>query len=712
MKINNMLAGHPDELGAYFDGNGVNFALYSATAKRVELCLFDTDNGQETARYELPMLTDDVWHGYLPDLKPGQHYGYRVHGDYDPAGGLWFNPNKLLIDPHARKLTGSVHLTDLHFAYANDDPFDGQADQRDNAHVMPKCVVITPQAPATSDDLNGFCRHHELIYEAHVKGLTQLNHEIPLDIRGTYVALSDPTLLAHLNRLTVNCIELLPVFSFMTEFRLLDKGLSNYWGYNPVNFFCPHLDYALEAEQAIFEFQQMSKQLNAQDLGLILDVVYNHTAEGDHFGPILSYKGIDNKSYYKLDASNHYINHSGCGNTLNLANKHVLELVMSSMRYWVQHMGASGFRFDLATILGRDQDDQFNPDSTFFQALHQDPVLKKVKLIAEPWDIGPNGHQTGNFPAPFSQWNDYFRDGVREFWLADNPNLAEFASLIFGSSKTFEHTSRGRKSWASLNFITAHDGFTLNDLASFNQKHNQANQEDNHDGHNHNLSYNHGVEGITDNLAIIQARQQHCRNLMATLLLSQGVSMLLAGDEFLNSQLGNNNAYCQDNAIGWLDWFNLPDQQDFLSFTQHLAQLRKQHGLLRVDDYIHRHETDSYKTPNIEWLKPDATVMSDADWHNPDLNCFALLLTAKQRAAIKNTGALSILMIFNPGRQQLLFNLPEPDTEVQWQSEINTQFSTVNQMQTQLNDSVEVGANSLLLAITNAQTNSNLNQME
>lgn len=693
-----ILPGHSHTPGATADDRGTNFALYSASAERVELCLFEPATYRQTASHDL-QLTDDVWHGYLPGIKPGDHYGYRVHGKYDPAAGFWFNPYKLLIDPYARELSSTVKLDPLHFAYANaEDPFDGQMDKRDNASVVPKCIVSQPVC-AQRRPYSGFDDQYKFIYETHVKGLTRQHPQIDENHRGTYRAIGSQVLLDHLSQLSITALELLPVHSFATERHLDEKGLSNYWGYNSVNFFTPHLEYACNREQAVHEFRQMAKILHDHDIELILDVVYNHTAEGNHHGPMLSLKGIDNHTYYRLDHENRFINHSGCGNTLNFSSQPVIELVTASLRYWFECMGVDGFRFDLATILGRNRQDKFDSRSCFLRILKQDPVLNKAKLIAEPWDVGPYGHQTGQFAAPWSQWNDHYRDTVRHYWHSDDSRLAELADSVLGSSRKFEHGSSGRRSWASVNFITSHDGYTLMDLVSYVAKHNQANQENNADGHNHNLSNNHGVEGVTDDPEIIAARDQSRRNLFATLMLSQGVPMMLGGDELGNSQNGNNNAYCQDNPVSWLDWQNLADQQEFLQFCRYLGKTRKQHSLLHSGIYLHRrnHQLTDCR-PTASWLKMDASLLSDSDWHDPQLVSIALVLSANNSPVSGLKGAKNLLIIFNHGQASQTFNLANINSYGEWQKLVDTSISDVSKMCTNLTAQINVAANSLILA--------------
>ncbi len=643
-----MLTGRPYPLGASYDGKGTNFALFSANAVKVELCLFDHE--RELKRFVLPCKTDQVWHGYLPEAKPGTLYGYRVHGPFDPHKGHRFNPNKLLLDPYAKQLHGELIESDTHLAYdATSLQQDLTLDYRDNAAYMPKCVVTGPMDKAERKAPN----HESIIYELHVKGFTKLNPKVPQQFRGTFKGLSDDSVLEYLSELGVNCVELLPVHAFANEPFLAEKGLSNYWGYNTLSFFSLHQAYSASGQ--IDEFKHMVERFHQRDIEVILDVVYNHTAEGNHLGPTYSFKGIDNASYYMLKPSDprYYLNYSGCGNTLDLRHPRVLQMVMDSLRYWVEGIGVDGFRFDLATILGREGED-FAQQGSFFNCVRQDPVLAGVKLIAEPWDVGPCGYQLGRFPSNWMEWNDRFRDTVRRFWRGDSGQLPDLASRLHGSSDLFEQKSALPS--ASINYLSCHDGFTLRDLVCYEQKNNYANGENNQDGHNTCFGANYGVEGPTDNQAINKTRLQQQRNLLATLFLAQGTPMLLAGDEFGNSQGGNNNAYCQDNEVNWLAW-----QQDSVknraltSFVSELIALRKVHPLLNRREYHHgQNLSKTLKLPDISWLHFAGRLMDDADWHNHALKTVGMMLVDTD----EGTDDEAILLILNAHTKAVEFTLP------------------------------------------------------
>jgi isoamylase len=572
-----VLPGRPGPLGATWDGLGVNFALFSAHATRVELCLFDAAGGTEVERIDLPETTHEVWHGYLPDASPGLVYGYRVHGPYEPDAGHRFNPNKLLVDPYARELIGRVTWNDALFGYRIGDPdLDLSFDDRDSAPFMPKCRVADPAFTWGRPAADPRPWEELVVYEAHVKGLTRDHRGIPESIRGSFAALGTDAVTAPLRELGVNAIELLPVHAFVDDRYLVEKGLSNYWGYNTLAFFAPEPRYLAGGDSR--EFAQAVNRLHAAGLEVILDVVYNHTAEGSELGPTLSLRGIDNRSYYRLvpDQPRYYLNDAGTGNTLAFRHPRVQQLTADSLRYWAETMRVDGFRFDLATVLSRENHD-FDAQSGFLDFCAQDPVLARRRLIAEPWDLGPGGYRLGQFPPGWAEWNDRFRDGARRFWRGDPGSAGELALCLAGSPDLFAH--RGRRPWASINFVTCHDGFTLQDLVSYEHKHNEANGEDNRDGSNENLSCNHGVEGPSDDPAIVAARARHRRNLLATLLLAQGTPMLLAGDESGNTQHGNNNAYAQDGPIGWLDRDPAQVDNALVSFVSRLLALRRSHGV-------------------------------------------------------------------------------------------------------------------------------------
>jgi isoamylase len=613
-------AGHSTPLGATFDGGGVNFALFSQHAQRVVLCLFDDKNRE--SRIDLPERDGHVWHGYIAGLRPGQRYGYRVHGPYAPAEGHRFNAHKLLIDPYAKRLTGTPQNHDALFGYrAGHADADLSFDKRDSSACMPRSVVTDPAFTWGDDRPLRHPMTQTVIYEAHVKGLTAGRDDIGGP--GTYAAMASPQILDHLNRLGVTAIELMPVHAFINDRFLTDRGLRNYWGYMSYGFFAPDPRYMHHGD--IAEFQQMVARFHQAGIEVILDVVYNHTAEGNELGPTLCFRGIDNASYYRLaEDRRFYANEAGTGNVLNLDHPFTQRLVMDSLRYWVQVMRVDGFRFDLCTVLGRSRG-VFDRDGPFFRAVRQDPVLNRVKLIAEPWDIGEGGYQLGAYPVPFSEWNDRFRDQVRGFWRGDPGLIGKLGKRLAGSANRFDHD--GRPATSSVNFIAAHDGFTLMDTVSYNDKHNEANGEDNRDGHNHNLSDNCGVEGPTEDPAILARRSRRRRNLMATLLLSQGTPMILAGDELGNSQSGNNNAYCQDNPIGWVDWSNA--DAGFLDFCRRAIAFRKAHPILRQKRFLHSQPREQDGLPDLFWRRADGQPMQDADWLNPDLR----LLAAEMRMA-------------------------------------------------------------------------------
>jgi isoamylase len=606
-------------LGATYDGSGTNFALFSEVAERVELCLFDED-GKET-RVDVPEVDAFVWHCYLPDVQPGQRYGYRVHGPWDPAQGLRCNPNKLLLDPYAKATTGDIEWNQSLFSYNFGDP-DSRNDDDSAAH-MTHAVVINPFFDWEGDRPLGIPYNQSVIYEAHVKGLTQLHPDVPEGLRGTYAGLAHPALTDHLTRIGVTAVELMPVHQFVQDSTLLDKGLRNYWGYNTLGFFAPHAEYSVgggadpaRRGQQVQEFKSMVKALHAAGIEVILDVVYNHTAEGNHLGPTLSFRGIDNPAYYRLEENDrrYYTDYTGTGNSLNVGHPHSLQLIMDSLRYWVTEMHVDGFRFDLAATLAREFYD-VDRLAAFFELVQQDPVVSQVKLIAEPWDIGPGGYQVGNFPPQWTEWNGAYRDTVRDFWRGE-PALGELASRLAGSADYYEHS--GRRPVASINFVTAHDGFTLRDLVSYNEKHNEANGEDNNDGESHNRSWNHGAEGPTDDPEILEARARSQRNFLATLLLSQGVPMILHGDEMGRTQDGNNNTYAQDSELSWVHWDRM--DEPLLEFTAALIRLRMAHPTFRRKRFFTGTEVrvpdgaEGDRLNDIVWLHPEGRPMEGGDW--------------------------------------------------------------------------------------------------
>jgi isoamylase len=632
--------GSPVPLGATFDGKGVNFALFSAHATGVELCLFDPKGSRQIEKITLPRRTDQVWHVYVEGLPPGQLYGYRVHGPYDPRHGHRFNPHKLLIDPYARQLFGRVRWHDAVFGYrVGAHRADLTPDRRDSAPMVPKCVVEDPTHQWGYDRPPRRPLTDSIIYEAHVKGLTELHRKVPQAIRGTYDALGHPAVIEHLVKLGVTAIELLPIQAFADDRFLVERGLRNYWGYSTLAYCAPELRYL--GPSGIYGLKSAIRALHDAGIEIILDVVYNHTCEGNERGPTLSWRGIDNAVYYKLSPENprFYWDSTGTGNTLNLSHPRVLQMVLDSLRHWVDSYHVDGFRFDLASTLGRDPHD-YSQRAAFLQACLQDPVLGRVKLIAEPWDVGVGGYRVGGFPIPFSEWNDQYRDNVRGFWRSDPGQLPKLTQVMTGSREIFEPSGRGP--WASVNFITAHDGFTLQDLVSYNERHNDANGEDNKDGHAHNLSWNCGVEGPTDDPNILALRARQKRNMIATLLLSQGVPMMLMGDELSRTQGGNNNAYAQDNQISWLDWREDGGDPEFLAFVQALMGLRKRYDAFRRRDFLTGATVRQTKLKDVYWLAPEGREMTTADWGDglrrtlgmqlgndaPDRQRFLILLNA------------------------------------------------------------------------------------
>ncbi len=657
--------GKPYPLGATWDGQGVNFALFSEHASRVELCLFNApDAPHESARITMPEQTDDVWHVYLPNLKPGQVYGYRVYGPYKPEQGLRFNPNKLLIDPYAKALSGTVKWNDTLFGYPIGHPdADLALDKRDSAPFVPRSMVIDPFFPWGDDRRPATPLHCSVIYELHVKGFTQLHPEVPPPLRGTYAGLATPAVIQYLQSLGVTAVELLPVHQHIDDHFLVQRGLSNYWGYNTLSFFAPDIRYS-QAEtpgEQVREFKAMIKALHAAGIEVIIDVVYNHTAEGNHLGPTISWRGIDNLSYYRLvtDNQRYYMDYTGTGNSLNVLNARSLQMIMDSLRYWVTEMHVDGFRFDLAATLARGLHEA-DRLSAFFDIIHQDPIISQVKLIAEPWDVGPGGYQVGNFPVLWSEWNGKYRDTVRRFWKGDESQVGELAYRLAGSSDLYKHN--GRRPYASINFITAHDGFTLRDLVSYNEKHNEANGENNRDGESHNNSWNCGVEGPTSDQKVLQLRGRQMRNLMATLLLSQGVPMLLAGDERGRTQGGNNNAYCQDNEISWIDWY-LDDQgRQLLDFTRKLITIRSQHPVLHRRRFFQGRRIHGSDIRDIVWWRPDGQEMSNDEWSNGLVRCLGMLLNGQAMSEWDEQGQRVdddiLLLLLNAYHQPIPFVLP------------------------------------------------------
>lgn len=665
--------GHPHPRGATWDEKGTNFAIFSEHATKVEVCIFDDEGKEELERIELPEYTNQIWHGYIPGVKAGTRYGYRVHGPYEPENGHRFNPNKLLLDPYACAYTGHLEWNPALFGYKMESGDDLTFDERDSAPFMPKCVVVDPNF-----DWHGkpsrVCHPWDdtIIYETHVKGFTKLRKDLPEAIRGTYKGLSSPEILSYIKKLGVTSIELLPIHAFVQDSNLLEKGLRNYWGYNSIGFFAPNAHYASNESESLKEFKEMVAAIHEQGLEVILDVVYNHTAEGNELGPTLSFKGIDNASYYRLTSDNprYYVNDTGTGNTFNLSHPRVIQLVTDSLRYWVEQTHVDGFRFDLGTILAREPNG-FDNRSGFLKTCCQDPVLNTVKLIAEPWDCGPGGYQVGGFPPGWAEWNDKFRDNVREFWKGES-TATDFVKRLCATAETFN--TQGRRPWSSINFVTAHDGFTLNDVVTYNEKHNDANGEDNKDGNSNNLSWNCGVEGPTDDPEINALRSRQIRNFLATLLLSQGTPMLLAGDEFGRTQKGNNNAYCQDDEISWLDWDIKEKGNHLIDFVRRLTALRHKYPILRKDRFLTGDFVEELGVKDVTWINANGAEMEQEQWADPGMRCFGMLLDGRaQISGIRKQGKeATLLLVFNDHSDVVNFCIPESVGSDTWKLLIDT----------------------------------------
>ncbi|MGY1616828.1 glycogen debranching protein GlgX [Geodermatophilus sp. SYSU D00691] len=659
-------------LGATYDGTGTNFAIFSEVAERVELCLFDEDGTEE--RIVLEEMDGFVWHAFLPGIQPGQRYGFRVHGPYDPEQGLRCNPNKLLLDPYAKAIDGQVDWDEACFGYHFGT---GERNDDDSAPHMPKSVVVNPYFDWGVDRPPRIPYHKSVIYEAHVKGLTMTHPRIPEEIRGTYSAVAHPAIIEHLQDLGITAIELMPVHQFVQDDTLLQKGLRNYWGYNTIGFFAPHNEYATATDgQQVQEFKGMVRALHEAGIEVILDVVYNHTAEGNHMGPTLSFKGIDNRAYYRLveDDLQYYMDTTGTGNSLNVRTPQSLQLIMDSLRYWVTEMHVDGFRFDLASTLAR-QFHEVDRLSAFFDLVHQDPVVSQVKLIAEPWDVGDGGYQVGNFPSLWTEWNGKYRDTVRDFWRGEDATIGEFASRITGSSDLYQHS--GRRPVASINFVTAHDGFTLRDLVSYNEKHNEANGEGNNDGESHNRSWNCGVEGPTDDPKVLALRARQQRNFLASLMFSQGVPMLLHGDEIGRTQCGNNNGYCQDSELTWMDWESV--DESLLEFTKTVIRLRTEHPVFRRRRFLSgrpvRREEGS-PLPEVAWLTSDGDPMGDDDWDVGFAKSLAMYLNGHGIRETDERGEPIIddcfYLAFNAHHEPMEFTLPTSEYAAAWTVVLDT----------------------------------------
>ena len=665
-------------LGASYDGAGVNFALYSQVAQKVELCLFDEHDAE--TRIEMTEQNSYVWHNYIPGLQPGQRYGYRVYGPYDPMHGLRCNPNKLLLDPYAKAIEGNIDGDESLFSYWFKSPDDTSAmnDLDSAAHTM-KSAVINPYFDWGNDQHPYISYHDSVIYEAHVRGMTNLNMDVPPDIRGTYAGLAYPSVIEYLKKLGITAIELMPIHQFVNDSFLQEKGLSNYWGYNTIGFFAPHNAYSSSGERGeqVNEFKSMVKAYHHAGMEVILDVVYNHTAEGNHMGPTLSFKGIDNASYYRLVEGDqqHYFDTTGTGNSLLMRSPHALQLITDSLRYWVTEMHVDGFRFDLAATLAR-QFQEVDKLSAFFDIVEQDPIISRVKLIAEPWDLGSGGYQVGGFPSSWSEWNGRYRDTVRDFWRSQPSTLPEFASRLMGSSDLYQ--VNGRRPVASVNFITAHDGFTMNDLVSYNVKHNEANGEGNRDGESNNRSWNCGVEGPTNIPDVNDLRQRQMRNMFATLLFSQGIPMICGGDEVARTQQGNNNAYCQDNEISWTNWHLDKGRKELLAFVSKLIHLRLDHPVLHRRRFFTGREPgdDSNMIPQVEWFDHTGSIMDMDDWQNTHAFSMMIYLNGSDIPEVDWYGNRMVdndfILIFNAHYEPIMFTLPDERYGRKWQLVVDT----------------------------------------
>jgi isoamylase len=664
--------GLPHPRGANWDGRGVNFSLFSAHATGVEVCIFDPQGAKELER-RLPEYTDEIWHGYVEGMGPGDAYGFRVHGPYAPESGHRFNPNKLLLDPYAREFVGTLEWNHACFGYEiGAADLDLSFNALDSGPYVPKCVVVDADFDWKQNSRPRVAWDHTIIYEAHVRGFTKKHPAVAETLRGTFAGLATPEVIDYVKALGVTTVELMPVQSFVSDSHLLERGLTNYWGYNTIGFFASDPRYCAEPLRGVREFKEMVARFHDAGLEIILDVVYNHTAEGNERGPTLCFKGIDNASYYRLmpDQKRYYINDTGTGNTLNLSHPRVIQMVTDSLRYWVQEMHVDGFRFDLGTILAREPDG-FDNRSGFLKVCSQDPVLSAVKLIAEPWDIGPGGYQVGRFPPGWAEWNDQYRDTVRDFWRGES-SAAEIAPRLYGSADLFDEL--GRRPYASVNFVTAHDGFTLKDLVSYNERHNEANGEHNQDGHSHNRSWNCGAEGETADPAINALRARQMRNLLATLLLSQGTPMLLAGDEFARTQRGNNNAYCQDNDLSWVDWSLADRNYSQVNFVRMLTHLRARYPILRRNRFLSAKVNEAIGLKEITWINASGAEMEDDHWTDDRMQCFGMLLDGRaQPTGLKQRGVdATLLLILNAHHDVVNFTLPGHAGDERWTLLVDT----------------------------------------
>ncbi|GAB1721666.1 MAG: glycogen debranching protein GlgX [Nitrospira sp. CR1.1] len=677
------LEGRSTPRGATWDGQGTNFSLFSAHATKVEVCIFDATGEKEIERVTLPEYTDQIWHGYLPGIHPGTPYGYRVHGPYDPETGHRFNPNKLLLDPYAYAHMGELQWNPALFGYQMESGDDRTFDERDSAPFMPKCTVVDQNFDWSGPrDRKAVPWDDTIIYEMHVRGFTKRHPAVPPALQGTYEGLATKEVLTYLQSLGVTSIELLPIHTFVNDSYLLEKGLTNYWGYNSIGFFAPDPRYAANRPESVRECKEMIARLHDAGLEVILDVVYNHTAEGNELGPTLCFKGIDNASYYRLqpEQPRYYINDTGTGNTLNLSHPRVIQLVADSLRYAVQQMHVDGFRFDLGTILAREPNG-FDNQSGFLKVCRQDPVLATVKLIAEPWDCGPGGYQVGGFPPGWGEWNDKFRDDVRDFWRGELAATA-LADRLCASASVFNH--QGRRPWSCVNFITAHDGFTLQDMVSFNEKHNEANGEDNQDGSSNNRSWNCGVEGPTEDAAVNALRDRQMRNLMATLLLSQGTPMVLAGDEFGRTQQGNNNAYCQDNETSWVDWTLLETRSSLFQFVQQLIAFRHRYPILRRNLFLTGRSVEDSDVRDVTWINANGGPMEEHHWTDPTIHCFGMLLDGRAPTTGRRQPGkeMTVLVLVNGHHEPVQFTLPTCVGASEWSLLLDTNLPERPQDQT------------------------------
>lgn len=710
--------GFPHPRGAAWDGRGTNFAVFSAHATKVEVCIFDENGEHELDRLELPECTNQLWHGYLYGVGPGTVYGYRAYGPYEPQNGHRFNPNKLLLDPYATAHTGELKWNPAVFGYKMETGDDLTFDERDSAPFMPKCVVVDPNfnwTGASGRERRGTLSEllvpydKTIIYEMHVRGYTKQHPDVPDHLRGTFAGLANKKILEYIRSLGVTSIELLPIHAFINDSQLLDRGLTNYWGYNSIGYFSPDPRYSADRAHLLREFKEMVASIHEAGLEVILDVVYNHTAEGNELGPTLSFKGIDNASYYRLmpDNKRYYVNDTGAGNTVNLSCARVIQMVTDSLRYWVEQTHVDGFRFDLGTILAREPNG-FDNQSGFLKACSQDPVLNTVKLIAEPWDCGPGGYQVGEFPPGWVEWNDRFRDDVREFWKGEG-SAAALTRRLCASAEIFN--SQGRRPWTSVNFVTAHDGFTLNDLVSYNDKHNEANGEDNRDGSSNNHSWNCGVEGPTDDAEINRVRRRQMRNFMATLLLSQGTPMMVAGDEFARTQQGNNNAYCQDNDVSWVDWTLAEKNKTLTQFVRKLTRLRHKYPILCRNLFLTGAYNQELGVKDVTWINADGAEMQDKNWGDQGMRCFGMMLDGRaQTSGLRQRGAeATLLIVINDHFDVVNFVLPKAAGGGEWARLIDTNLeefdpAAVEKSGFASGDSYEVTARSLLLFVLESET--------